>query len=376
MTGLFGFLRRRGLPAGLYSRPAVECLRPLLPQARGIEPPPDAPWHVAGYFSAPTGLGQSARLFLEEKRREGCDARPVDLTAFMGMPRLPGPDGSRRRAREAGEAPGVVVIHCNPPAFMFALWAVRRLAKKGRIIAYWAWELESVPAFWARCAEHVDEILVPSAFVAEAVKKRLDRPVRVHPHAVGAPCRPRGLPEEARPFTVLCCCEAASGFWRKNPLAAVAAFKEAFGASPRARLIVKIGGPERCPEGVAALAKAADAANIRFCLGYVSEQGMDDLYAEADAYLSLHRSEGYGLHIREAMLRGLAVIATGWSGNMDFMRGENCRAVPYSLVPARDPQNRYSGLGARWAEPDVAAAARMLREAREEAAQAGRRFAS
>jgi glycosyltransferase involved in cell wall biosynthesis len=94
---------------------------------------------------------------------------------------------------------------------------------------------------------------------------------------------------------------------------------------------------------------------------------MADLYAEADVYISLHRSEGYGLTIQEAMLHGLPVIATGWSGNMEFMRGERCFVVPCTLVPAHDPQKNYGVPGAVWAEPDVRAAASILLDVRDRA---------
>lgn len=86
---------------------------------------------------------------------------------------------------------------------------------------------------------------------------------------------------------------------------------------------------------------------------------MDELYLRHDVYLSLHRSEGYGLTIREAMLHGLYVIATGWSGNMDFMGGERCYAVPYTLVPVNLNHGFCKGIKARWAEPDIDAAANL-----------------
>ena len=89
--------------------------------------------------------------------------------------------------------------------------------------------------------------------------------------------------------------------------------------------------------------------------------GMEELYLAHDVYLSLHRSEGYGLTIREALAYGLHVVATGWSGNMDFMVGERAHAVGYRLVPVALKRGACRAPGARWAEPDVGEAAGIVR---------------
>jgi glycosyltransferase involved in cell wall biosynthesis len=94
---------------------------------------------------------------------------------------------------------------------------------------------------------------------------------------------------------------------------------------------------------------------------HLPRAGLWALVAAADCMLSLHRSEGYGFAIAEAMALGRAVVATGWSGNMDFMTGPGAFMVPYRLVPAHDPQEIYDIPGASWAEPDIAAAAGLLR---------------
>jgi glycosyltransferase involved in cell wall biosynthesis len=340
-------------------------LRGIRKRNRGVA---QGPWYIVGFFTAPTGLGQSARLFFQEARQKGMDVRAVNVSHFS--PIAPASDPPKDTVplaaleKYSGQ-PGTVILHMNPPAFMKGLWTVRKLLPGKRILAYWAWELDDIPAFWVRCLDFLDEILVPSRFVADAVRRHTRKPVRVHPHAV-LRTTVRGRRAAGKPFSVLFCFDFGSNFCRKNPLAVIAAFKAAFGDSPEAQLVLKVSGMDRCPDGRRKLLAAADAANIKFCLTGLDEQGMADLYAEADVYISLHRSEGYGLTIQEALAHGLTVVATGWSGNMDLMHEarwkEHYRAVPCKLVPVNDPQGTYRLPGAVWAEPDVDAASAVLRE--------------
>jgi glycosyltransferase involved in cell wall biosynthesis len=351
------------LPARYRASFAIEPLRLLLPKCVNPAVPAGAPMYVVGFFNSPSGLGRGARLFVREQQRAGLKVHAVDVSRLLRVEPVPGLYDGPLVAGDAFAAhagPGTVVVHANPPAFMAALWAVRRLLPGKRILAYWAWELEDIPPVWARCFDHVDEILVPSSFVAEAVGRRTTKPVRVHPHAAPEPTPLRSSP--TRPFTVLHVSTFRSGFFRKNPLGVVEAFRRAFGDASDACLLLKISDIDAYPEGWKRLRSAAESANILFCLGSVSEQAVNDLYARTDVYMSLHRSEGYGLTIMEAMRHGLPVIATGWSGNMDFMDTARCRAVPYTLVPVDDPQGIYTIDGAVWAEPDIAAAAKMLRD--------------
>ncbi|MDR2123605.1 MAG: glycosyltransferase family 4 protein [Desulfovibrio sp.] len=385
------------MPVTLRSRFAVELFRCLLKLYRAAvrggrtdtrraregvaEDLSSAPCWVVGFFTAPTGLGQGARLFYRELKAKGADVRAVDVTFMLPVKPLPSLFTEAESVRAAVAASGKsgggnVVVHANPPAFMMVLWLVRRLLPSKRVIAYWAWEFTNIPVFWKRCLDCADEILVPSSFVADALRRHTTKPVRIHPHAALPVIR---LPKPAkRPFTVLTCFDAGTGgtsFYRKNPLAVVAAFKAAFADSPETQLILKITDADRCVEGLRQLLEAVDCANIRFCLGRLTEQGMAALYAEADAYIALHRSEGYGLTIQEAVQHGLPVIASGWSGNMDFMRGEGCFAVPCTLVPVCDSRSDYGVPGTVWAEADVGAAAAILRDLRDRATQGMRKSA-
>jgi glycosyltransferase involved in cell wall biosynthesis len=163
---------------------------------------------------------------------------------------------------------------------------------------------------------------------------------------------------------VLVSFDLASSFARKNPFAAVAAFHGAFGDRPDRILLLKVGHPDHAPADFARLAQMAQSPNIRLLTQTLSSEDRHALTACADIVLSLHRGEGFGLVLAEAMLLGKPVIATGWSGNTDFMDGTNAALVGYRLVPARDDRSVYRGL---WAEPDVVEAAELLRKLADDA---------
>ena len=127
-------------------------------------------------------------------------------------------------------------------------------------------------------------------------------------------------------------------------------------------LLLKLGNPTHFPADFARILDAvADAPNIRLETRTLPTADAHALTAAVDIVLSLHRSEGFGLVLAEAMLLGKPVIATGWSGNMDFMDNTNAMLVPYHLTAAIDPRGVYAVPGALWAEPDIGQAAAMLR---------------
>ena len=360
----------RLLPSRIRSRLMIEGLRRLVPKAENIPADGTAPLYVLGFFSAPTGLGQSARLFLQEMRHSYPQAYAVDLSFMLRSTPTAGLHEEaclplENLADHAG--PGTVAVHANPPGYMAALLATRKLLPGKRRIACWVWELEDIPPAWTRCFDYLDEVITPSSFVTEAVRKHTEKPVRTRPYAVPPP--PALQKPAVRPFTVLSCFDLGSNYYRKNPLAAMEAFKLAFPDGSNARLLLKVSGVEKQPREWLTLLESVDASTVRFCLARLSQEEMDALYAECDVYLSLHRSEGYGLTIQEAMLHGLPVVATGWSGNMDFMRGEDCYPVPYTLTPVGDPQGSYHVAGALWADPDIRAAADILRKLHEQFVQ-------
>jgi glycosyltransferase involved in cell wall biosynthesis len=343
--------------------------------------PPDAPVTLIGLFASPSGIGQAARLMWHDMQRRGRAVTAVDATASLGVPGGTPPEGVLDIAALATLAPGPIIVHLAPPLYEAVYFRMPcELRERARLIGYWHWELDRVPAAWLTGVALCDEIWVPSDFVAEAMRRLISPggrpPVRVVPHAVDAiPLGPRKtirrrnaararhfLPEDA--FVAGYSFSTSSNFARKNPLGAIAAFQAAFPADTAgdAMLLLRCHDMEVWPRGAAALAAAADAdPRIVLIDGARRRVPMLDLYEAVDVYLSLHRSEGYGLTLAEAADLGTAVIATGWGLPADIAARPEVTSVGWRLIRVEDPQGIYTIPEARWAEPDISEAAAKLR---------------
>ena len=249
-----------------------------------------------------------------------------------------------------------------------ALLRLGRAAARGRkIVGAWAWELELPPASWRAGARFAHEIWAPSRFAAAALERLAPGRVRVvmPPLAVMPPAPSAlgragfGLPADV--VVVLVSADLASSYARKNPLAAVAAFRAAFGDRKDRLLVLKIGNPGHFPSDFAQIrAEIGAAPNIRLFTETLSRADHHALVACADIVLSLHRSEGFGLVPAEAMLLGKPVIATGWSGNLDYMDADCAALIRPRLIPVVDPRGVYSVPGAVWAQPSLGEATAAL----------------
>ena len=329
---------------------------------------PNGRIYVAGEFHKSSGIAESARLYAEQKKREGFQVTLMNITATTWQ----NPVLSLERAGMVSHEslsdvfnPGTIVIHANPPQFQLALCRLgRRVLSNKRIVAYWAWELQELPAVWQHALQYADAFEVPSHFVREAIQRHTNKPVTVVPHAVRTPQHRKSSYMEDGVLHCLFIFNMASSFERKNPLAALRAFQEAF-IPGQAELTFKISEPDADPDALAKLQlMASQVPGTTIITEHYSRTQLDDLYLRHDVYLSLHRSEGYGLTIREAMLHGLHAVATGWSGNMDFMQGPLAHPVPCTLVPVNMASGPFKGIKGVWAEADASAAADILRRLR------------
>lgn len=353
------------LPRAMRRNALFSLMRLRAPRAMAAAVGDDVDVYVVGYISTASGLGRSARLHLDEMMRQGRLVHPIDIgPSMLQQPDLPCPAGAVYPGNALPEGPGLVVVHVNAP---FMAWANHILGQRflagKRIIGYWAWELPRIPRDWLDGFRYVDEVWVPSCFVRDALVEHTDKPIKVVPHRLPpmAPS-PRAFAEDGV-VRVLSILNMASGFTRKNPMGAIQAFQQAFGRSMDGQLLIKLVNAQDYRPGLRMIEEAvAGWPNIEVLDAVIPEAEVQALYDHADIYVSLHRSEGFGLPLLEAMQKGLHVVATGWSGNVDFMTGPHCHLVPYTPIPARDPQGTYDHGDMVWADPDVKVAAQVLRD--------------
>ncbi len=350
----------RGLPARFRRRLLAQATGWVAPKPTPRAGPATPGIAIAGEFSRASGLGEGARLMADAARLLEIPVWAIDLPPLIDR-------GAELRAEPSQlPPPGVpLVLHVNAPMLPLALLRLpERVTRNRSIIGYWAWEMPDVPPEWRPAAACVNQVWGPSRFTAAALEPLTPGRIRIVPPplAIVPPVASNltrsdfGLPEDA--VIVLVSFNLASSFVRKNPFAAIAAFRGAFGDRPDRILVLKVSHPEHAPADFARLTQMAQAPNIRIDPRTLPPADRHALTACADIVLSLHRGEGFGLVMAEAMLLGKSVVATGWSGNTDFMDSTNAALVPYRLAPARDDRMVYRGL---WAEPDVAEAAAILR---------------
>ncbi len=322
---------------------------------------------VIGYVKAESGVGESARATL---RALATTDLPHSLVDFQT-------GNVSRMAEEVDETlvsglqHAISLLHINADQLPGARTFLGEAAFAGPYrIGYWAWELETFPEQWHGAYDHVDEIWVPSTFCQRAIAAPSPVPVLVMPHAVEIPAQLApdraafGLHPDTVVFLVMADMMSIAG--RKNPNAAVQAYVAAFGqahngSQASTQLLVKISNADRDPEAFARLqALATNCPGIRLLTEAMDRPVLNRLLDTVDCFVSLHRAEGFGLVIAEAMARGKVVLATGWSGNMDFMSAANSLPVDYRLVTLDSDAGPYLR-GERWAEPSHEDAVAKLR---------------
>ncbi|MCP6762835.1 MAG: glycosyltransferase [Fischerella sp. CENA71] len=231
-------------------------------------------------------------------------------------------------------------------------------------IGFWAWELPEFPKEWLSAFNLFDEIWTPSAYCVDAIAPISPIPVLKVMHSISL-LQPSiskqslGLPENK--FIFLFIFDFCSVFERKNPLAVVDAFQQAFGKHNQdVILVIKFSNSKYFPEKLKQLKDSIqDFKNIKLIDDYLLKEELNALIYHCDCYISLHRSEGFGLTMAEAMYYGKPVIATGYSANLDFMNINNSFLVKYSLVKIAEDYGPYKQ-GNLWAEPDINHAAYLM----------------
>ncbi|WP_239627814.1 glycosyltransferase family 4 protein [Paenibacillus sp. H1-7] len=321
--------------------------------------------NLIGFIRAETGIGESVRLaarslintdipFGTINYPEQHDFREDDTTwAHMEM---------------KSAVYKVNLFHINgdrikPAAAYFG----PRITRDRYNIGYWHWELPDYPQSHCAGFDVVQEVWVPSNFVLNSISTKSKVPVVRIPHGIQVPV-PLGLNRDSFGLPndrYLFCAMADSQSYqkRKNPLGAIEAFKRAFaGEDPRVGLVIKLNNAQSNPEETAALQQAAAGhANIYIIDQTLTREEVNALISSIDCFVSLHRAEGFGLPLAEAMYLGKPVVGTNWSGNTDFMHPGNSCAVNYELVDVGEYWGPYDA-HQKWAEPDIDHASEFMRK--------------
>jgi glycosyltransferase involved in cell wall biosynthesis len=371
----------QSIPLRFRARNLLKRLRPRKNrvlgylQHRQTAPPLSAGIDVYGFFKTETGVGQAGRSIVQALQqtnvRFSCHTMSIagasaDDVAFDDL--------------KSNEMYDTALICANADTVLHLERHIDPVRLVGRRkLTHWAWELPVFPAAYLPSFEKVDEVWTASRYVARSVQSATNKVVRVVPYGVQttdiATAEARSelkLPQDAHIFLTVF--DINSFPSRKNPIAVVRAFRAAFPdiGQDSPLLVIKYHGRSEATEFRRNLAGAisGDPRIVEINAVYSAER-MSYLRAACDTFVSLHRSEGFGLNIAEAMAAGNLAIATDFSGNEDYMNRETSIPIPFKLIPVRRGEYPH-GAGQCWAEPDHDDAVEAMRWAVDHPQEAGR----
>ena len=319
--------------------------------------------NVCGYLRTESGVGAAARAYIRALESVDVPVALHDLSSLSGN-RAENPIPPGFVTGQPFDI-NVVCVDIEKHTSILSQFGNDFFTDRYNVGVWW-WEVEIFPHKWRDRFAYYDEIWAASSFIANNLAPISPVPVvRVPPvltlERYGSRERGRRLLGVGQAeFLFLLVFDFNSTTARKNPDAAIDAFKRAFAVSEPVRLVIKSVNGARNERGLAELRAQCGSHPVTIIDGYWPVDDVQDLIAACDAYVSLHRSEGIGLTITDAMAHGKPVVATGWSGNMDVMSTRNSFPVEYDLVEIGGAAGQYAN-GGRWANPSVEHAAKQLR---------------
>lgn len=335
--------------------------------------------NIAGYVNSEFGLGEGARATIRAVEAAGIPF-VINNCTFNIHRKL---DSSYKNFTEDNPYP-INIVQVNVDWLGTFINDVSPEYFKDRYnIGFWAWELQDFPQDWKQAFNIFNEVWTPSNYCVESIAMASPVPVIkvMHSISLSKPSLGRkelGLPSDK--FIFLFMFDFCSEFERKNPAATIAAFKQAFGKlnNEDVLLVIKSSNAKHFPNQQKQLKALVEGEpSIKLIDGYLLRDELNTLIYTCDCYVSLHRSEGFGLTMAEAMFYGKPVIATAYSANLEYMNVGNSFLVKYDLVTLTDNLGQYKK-GNLWAEPDIEHAAYLMRYVfnnYEEAKQVGKRAA-
>ncbi len=348
----------RALDASFFGKPIREVRQIAVAKEQDVYP---FGVNISGYLKGEFGVAEAARASIKSMEAAGV---PYALN-MVNTPVHRHEDNMVDGFSETNPY-HINLVHVN--ADQSPEFARRKSAGyfQGRYnIGYWFWELSEFPSKWRSSFDNYQEVWVASAFCQDSIARVSPVPVVKVTFPIlldSAPTRSYrsefGLPTDKFLFGFVF--DYLSLAERKNPMGLIKAFRQAFENHEDALLVIKTINGEHAPEKVALLRDLTRDCNVRFIDRHISRQEMTGLVASFDSFVSLHRSEGFGIGMAQAMYLGKPVIATGYSGNMDFMNHNNSYLVRYRLVELEQDYDPYEK-GNVWADPDLDHAAELMR---------------
>lgn len=326
------------------------------------QPPPLEGLNIGGYLKAELGLGEAARLLVSAV--EGA-AISYSTLVYARTSSRQGHDFKAQQVDSVLYDINIVCVNADQVSF-FRHEVDESFNRDGYTIGLWFWEVEGFPSPLHVAFDQVDEVWVATEHVRAAIAPHTNKPVLTMPLPLVVPIvddslarSDLGLPDDR--FIFLFVFDYLSVLERKNPLALIEAFSMAFEPDVGPLLIIKSINGDQCLVEREKLRHAARSRpDVMLWEEYLQPKEKIALMARVDCYASLHRAEGLGLTMAEAMTLGKPVIATRYSGNIDFMNEENSFLVPAKMVPIPAGTPIYPDT-TQWAEPDIAIAARLFR---------------
>ena len=319
--------------------------------------------NLIAYIRAEMGLGTAARGVAHALESAGV---PFNVLNFEHLNPSLHRDESWKHKEVNFSSYDFTILAVNPDNIFNAKARVqKRFVRDRYTIGYWFWELPEIPDNWQSSFSLVDEVWAASRFIQDSISQkspvpvfRVPVPIRLGPTDKFSR-QSFSLPE--RQFLFLSMCDSHSHLARKNPLGVLRAFKKAFpGDNKGVGLVLKINNVNTVDadqETIGLIREEIEGCrNIYVLDSDMTRPEIDALLAVSDCFISLHRSEGFGLGPAEAMSLGKPVILTKWSGNTDYMTPNNSIGIDYQLVPVGKQYGPYRP-DQLWADPDLKQAA-------------------
>lgn len=328
--------------------------------------------NLIGNIRAETGLGQSCRLVADELEASGI---PYSIYQYDQLGAMSEGQYQQYENKISSDLPyNINLIHINPHELGLAFQQTHEKIWNGRYnIGFWLWELEDFPDEWVPCFHCVNEVWTPSKFISDSIQRKTDLKVVTIPYHIEleVPSKDKYEYREsfhlpANKFLFLLMYDRTSMTERKNPEAVMEAFQMAFSKDEEAGLVIKINNSSE-KEINMIRSMIPEHKNVYFITETLERHQVNELIYCVDAIVSLHRAEGFGLVLAEAMLLGTPTIATNWSSNTEFMTKETACMVDAEMVTL-DRDIASFKKGNRWAEPDVKQAAGYMRRLYEDPA--------